>query len=204
MEKKNLIISLDLNDPRSKKLAEVLGSETCKKIIDYLSEKPEASQKDISENIHAPLNTIDYNLKKLLESGIVEKTKNFFWSIKGKKIPLYRLSNKSILISPKKRELKSKAKSILPVAIISGLLAILLRQYLVFREKVAYSTQMFSRGGSVKDTGIGVAETIAESNPPLEEINPTLFGQPSEIWIWFLAGMLIAILIFSIINWRKI
>ncbi|MFW6282651.1 MAG: winged helix-turn-helix domain-containing protein [Minisyncoccales bacterium] len=203
MTKKNIILSLNMDDPKAKKIAEILGSKNCKKIIDFLSETSEASQKDISEKTNIPLNTLDYNLKKLLEAGLVEKTRNFFWSVKGKKIPLYKLSNKSILISPVKKEIKSKIKSVLPVAVVSGLLAILLRQYLLFRQKTS------SLMKSVSDTGKleyerEVAESFDTSKPHLEEINPELFTQPSEIWIWFLAGMLIAILIFTIINWRKI
>ena len=203
MTNKNLIVSLDLNDPRSKKLAEVMSSENCKKIINYLSEKPEASQKDIADKLEIPLNTLEYNLKKLVESGIVEKTKNFFWSKKGKKIPLYKLSNKSIIISPRKTNLKTKAKSILPVAIISGFLTILLRQYLIFREKVSL----------VKSSSPRVMESFADSanagvasvpQQPLEQLNPFLFSEPHAIWIWFLAGMVIAILIFAVLNWRKI
>ena len=68
-------IMVSMDDPISKKLAEVLGNDSCKKIINYLAEKNEASAKDISDALNMPLNTVDYNLKKLLESGFVEKKK---------------------------------------------------------------------------------------------------------------------------------
>jgi len=118
-EKKFILVSMD--DKRSKKIAEVLGSKTSKKIIDLLAENSELSEKDISDKIGLALNTTEYNLKKLLESEIVEKTKNFFWSKKGKKIPMYRLSNKSIIISPKSSKISSKIKSLLPAIIASGI-----------------------------------------------------------------------------------
>src|SRR4030042_1138609 len=109
---------VSLNDEKSKEIAEVLSSSTCKKIINYLAQHKEASQKDLSDALKIPMNTLDYNIKKLLNSGFIEKRKNFFWSKKGKKIIMYELSNKSIIISPKKSPSK-KIKSILPAFIIT-------------------------------------------------------------------------------------
>jgi DNA-binding MarR family transcriptional regulator len=53
-----------------------LGSRTCKKIIAYLSERKEASQKDLSDALNIPMNTLDYNIKKLIESGFIQKRRN--------------------------------------------------------------------------------------------------------------------------------
>ena len=115
-EDRFMLVSLE--DSKSKAIAEVIGSKTCKKIINYLAEKKEASQKDLSDALDIPMNTLDYNVKKLLESGFVQKRKNFFWSKKGKKIIMYELSNKSIVFSPKKVN-SEKIKSILPAFILT-------------------------------------------------------------------------------------
>src|SRR3989344_1058004 len=114
-------ILMDMNDERTKKVAEVMGNATCKKIIEFLAETKEASEKDISDALGIPLNTAEYNLKKLIESGLVEKTKNFFWSTKGKKIEMFKLANKHIVISPKpkKRPDMKALKTILPIIIIA-------------------------------------------------------------------------------------
>ncbi|MBR9701969.1 helix-turn-helix domain-containing protein [Candidatus Pacearchaeota archaeon] len=117
-------VLMDLDDRRSKKVAEVLGSKTCKKMLDYLSETKEASQKDISDALGIPLNTVEYNLKKLLASGLVEKTKNFFWSKKGRRIVMYKLAKKHIIISPKNKKPSATAlRNILPVIVAVILLA---------------------------------------------------------------------------------
>ena len=109
----NKYIMFSMDDERIKNLAGVLGNKTCENIIDYLEKNDEASAKDISDALKLPMNTVDYNIKKLVESGVVEKKKKFFWSVKGKKIVTYGLSNKSIVISPKKTSIQSKAKTIL-------------------------------------------------------------------------------------------
>ena len=86
MAEKFMMFSLNED---TRKLAEILGNKTCKKIIEYLSEQKEASETDIAKALQIPLNTTEYNLKKLIHIGLVEKTQNFFWSVKGKKIPIY-------------------------------------------------------------------------------------------------------------------
>jgi len=118
-DEKFMLVSLE--DAKIKSLAEVLGNKTCKKIIDYLADNEEASQKDLSLALDIPMNTMEYNMKKLLLSGLVQKRKNFFWSKKGKKIVMYELSNKSIVISPKKR-VGEKFKSLVPTFILTGVL----------------------------------------------------------------------------------
>ena len=98
MTEKQLMI--DLDDPRAGRIAEVLGSKTCKQILGILAEK-ELSESEISSELKLPLNTIDYNVKKLVESGLIEETKGFLWSSKGKRVLRYKIARKRIVISPK-------------------------------------------------------------------------------------------------------
>jgi len=124
--KDDKFILMGLDDKNSKAVAEVLGSETCKKILDFLAEVKEASEKDIAEGLGMKLNTAEYNLKKLIKAGFVIKSKNFFWSVKGRKIEVYKLAKKHIIISNKKPSL-SYLKSIIPIIFVAlfGLIAVL-------------------------------------------------------------------------------
>ncbi len=173
MNKKYILVSID--DERSKHISEVLGNKKCKKIIGVLSEK-EASEKDISDELKIPINTIEYNLNKLIKAGLIEKTKNFFWSKKGKKIDMYRISNKSIIISPKS-QITSKLKTIVPVAIASIIGAIFIKLFF-YRTKISQDFAVEFAG----ETG-----TLIQSS-----------------WVWFLIGALFAIIIYLIWNWRKL
>src|SRR3989344_8660257 len=98
---KHIIISLD--DDSSKSLSEVLSNDTCKRILSFLADNEEVTESDIANKLKIPLNTVNYNMKKLLDSKLVDEAAHFFWSKKGKKIRVYRLSNKSILISPRSK-----------------------------------------------------------------------------------------------------
>lgn len=94
-------LNMDIDDPRASAIAEVMSNKTSKKILSLIAEK-EVTGSDIANELNLPLNTVGYNLDKLLKAGLIETSKNFFWSSKGKKMPTYKLSNKKILISPKK------------------------------------------------------------------------------------------------------
>ena len=74
---------VSFDDPKTSKLADVLGNKTCKKIIDLLAEK-EATKSEIARALRVPLNTVEYNVNKLVEAGLIERSKNYFWSEKGK------------------------------------------------------------------------------------------------------------------------
>ena len=69
-------ILMGLEDSRAGHVAEVLKNKTCKKILDFLADTKEASELDISKGLGMPINTAEYNLKKLIKAGLVEKTKN--------------------------------------------------------------------------------------------------------------------------------
>ncbi|MDP3966434.1 MAG: helix-turn-helix domain-containing protein [archaeon] len=185
---KFLLVSMD--DEMAKSLADVLGNKTCKKIIEFLAEKSEASEKDISSALKIPMNTVEDNLKKLLKSGFVQKRKNFFWSKKGKKILMYELSNKSIVISPK-NSAGSKAKSLLPSAIL--LLA------------GTFALWVYERVSSVSNLDYGKMVQEAGSMA-IDNLGAPFFQspQPTPLWVWFFAGGLITLFIFAIVNWRKL
>ena len=135
----NKFILIGLEDAGD--VAEALKNKTCKKLLNYLAEIKEASEKDISDALKIPINTVEYNLKKLIKSGLVDKTKNFFWSVKGKKIPMYKLVRKHIIISPSKNPSLSYIKSILPVVLISAILVVILSGIYLFPKQNIISEQ---------------------------------------------------------------
>jgi predicted transcriptional regulator len=124
MENKKYVM-LDLDDERIASLSNVLGNKTCKKILDYLAEK-EASETQIANDLKMPANTVNYNIKQLLDAGLIEKTKTFFWSVKGKKVPTYTIANKKIVISPKNF---ANRKALLLTGAISAVGAIFIKSY---------------------------------------------------------------------------
>ena len=116
---------------------------------------------------------IKNNLKKLIEGGLIEKTKNYFWSVKGKKIPVYRVSNKKIVIYPKKL-----TRGVLPAVLVSGIVALVLR--------VNFAGRSVSSAESIARDTASVGEHIIRQSP---------------IWIWFLAGAFFSLIVYFSWNW---
>ena len=190
-----------MEDEKARALADVLGSKTCKKILDLLAESKELSEKEISQKLNAPINTIEYNLNKLLNAGLIEKAKRHFWSVKGKKVVLYTLSNKSIIIAPKSASrVSSKLKAILPAVILSGLGAVLVRQFFMLQATVRQSGADMVYTAAEKSL-----ETAGESASAaqLASQSTILSSAVPQIWLWFLAGAIFALVILAVLNWRK-
>lgn len=118
MTESKKFILMSMSDPKTKKVAEALQNPTCKKILDHLADVPEASEGDLAKDLNLAPNKVHYNLKNLIQAGLDKKTKNFFWSKKGKKIIMYKAANKSIIISPKNSNVPKNIKSILTLAIL--------------------------------------------------------------------------------------
>lgn len=196
MSKKYLMFSLD--DERAKDLADVMSNKTSKKIVDYLSEN-DASVSDIANDLDMPLNTVDYNVKKLLKAGLIEKKKKFFWSVKGKKIPVYTVSNKHIVISPN----KNKLRGFIPVLLITGLVGFIIR----FLTLNSFSSENVEDGAVflASKTGnlAGEAGILAERAVDVSSGGFLFYVSSLNGWMWFLIGAWFAVLVFYIYSLIK-
>ncbi|HLD37728.1 MAG TPA: helix-turn-helix domain-containing protein [Candidatus Nanoarchaeia archaeon] len=183
MAEKYMLFNLD--DEKAKKLGEIISNTTARRIVNFLAET-EASESDIARQLNIPLNTVEYNINKLLEAGIIEKSRNFFWSAKGKKIDMLKVANKLIVISPKKSNIYSKLKGIVPVVLSSA----------VFTAFILWQ--------KMQNAGIKAAEYLAASETQTAAATKAAKSISAGIAVpAFLIAIWIAVLIFVIVKWRK-
>jgi DNA-binding transcriptional ArsR family regulator len=187
---------LDLDDERAGAIADVMQNKTCKKILSHLAEH-DSSEGDLVKNLGLPATTVHYGIKKLIDAGFVTVS-NSMWSVKGKKIPIYRVSEKKIVISPK----KSTSGKILATLGLTGLAALSL--------KILYSGAS-SVNSVTQDAYYGVAESakVAATSAPSvgSGVSPDqILATPPipEIWVWFLFGGIFALFMYMILNWRRL
>lgn len=194
MKKENFIL-VSLDDPNSDKIAKVLSSKTSKRILEYLEENPKKSQQDISEGLKIPLNTLEYNLKQLLEAKLIEKSTNFFWSRKGKKICLYEISNKSIIFSTKKSNILSELKSIFFISTVAGIFSALIR---IKHNTIEVSKEYFSRTATnfVEEKS---SQIVMDSISQLSNQTSTQISLGSPMW-WFFGGFVFTTIIFILVK----
>ena len=183
-------ILLNLEDQQSKDLAQVISSDTARKILNLLSEKSYA-ETDISSKLNIPLSTVHYNVQALLKSNVIE-VHDFLWSEKGKKINIYKLANKLIIIAPKKQEndsLKEKLRSIIPAALVGliGTISIFIYQNLYLPSTIQTKTFLSA-----------TLEKSFTSDIPMKSYN--YFSWHLDTAFIFFSGVLIVVLFFILSN----
>ncbi len=186
MSKSNFLL-VDLNEPKVKKLAETITSETSRKLLNHLAEK-EDTEANIAQLLGIPISTVHYHLQKLQEAGLV-KVEEFHYSPKGREVNHYQLANKYIIITPQKVSgLREKLKGILPVALIVAGVGLVIGLF-------NRSSQMF---GAVMESST-LKQAALETAPSVQKCITTSAPVSSNFWLWFIIGGICAIVIYVII-----
>jgi predicted transcriptional regulator len=192
-------IMVDLNDPRSSKIAEAMSNKTCKKILEIISEN-EMSETEIAAKLSLPLNTVDYNIKNLVEAGLIEPVKNVLWSVKGRRVLKYKVSNKKIVISPKTM-FKGVVPAILGVAVVSYIVKMITtNNFISTQSKSVELTNAVSSSASEMVAGATqiAGDSLVKAAPYVYYTNSGFMSAP--IWAWFALGGLVALLIYIILK----
>jgi DNA-binding transcriptional ArsR family regulator len=190
------ILNLDLNDENSSTIAEILGNKTCKKILGFIAENEGLSETDISRKLAIPANTINYNIKKLVKAGLIEETKNFFWSVKGRKIKTFKLANKKIIISTKK-----SFKSLLVSAITFGFIGLLVKLGLNYRDINSFNGSQglfLEKSADLSYAAPSVASNLAEGSREILQTTSVF----QNLGLWFICGLLMGVVFY--VSYKKL
>jgi DNA-binding transcriptional ArsR family regulator len=178
-------ILVSLEEEKAKNIANVISNETSRKILDYLANKEEASESEISKELNIPLSTIHYNLQQLRKNNLVE-VKHFMYSDKGKKIEFYRVVKKFIVIAPKYTQ-TSLLKNILPLFLVSTVIAGIIQLF------TNLETKTFSQTSSLQRS----AELIKSAASPQEA---QIISTTNYYGLWFLFGAWFILIVYIIIK----
>jgi len=209
----NTEILISLDDERAKYISEVISNKSCRRILDYISEN-EGTVTDTANALKMPINTVDYNVKKLLKAGLIEK-KSFWWSTRGKKMPTYVVSNKRIVISPK--QTLSKSIKYLMALIGTGLAAIIIKTQTTTENIISSandgasyiadeSVRVMSENSAQmlsSDAATPTAKIALEKSGEIAASGSNLILSGSlgmDVWLWFLLGAWFAIFLFFLIS----
>ena len=203
MPNKNFLL-LSLEDTKIKKVSNVISNESCRKILDYLSNK-EATESELAEKLNIPISTVHYNLLQLMETELISADE-YHYSQKGKEMSHYKLANKYIIIAPKKTYgIKEKLRSILPVALIAAGTAGIIQLVRMFPQRGTFAAQNF-KSVSADRVASSAAPSMeqaygASSNAVSSTVSTLPFWQ--NIALWFLIGAIFALLVYFVISWYR-
>jgi predicted transcriptional regulator len=176
-------------------LAQVLSNDTARKILDHLSKKEHGTETDISKDLKVPLSTVHYNLDLLVKADLVSN-ESFTYSEKGKQIVHYALSNKYVIIAPKRTDfLKEKLRQFLPVLLVTTGISLGIK-YLMGSQP---QSLMYAAAPMLQKSVADSSEALATGMRVAAE---TPITQTQEFAVWFLFGSVAALVIYFV--WAEI
>jgi DNA-binding transcriptional ArsR family regulator len=205
------LLILPLNDKNSKKISQIISNDTARNILEAIASKP-LSASELAEKLRIPLSTVQYNLEKLSNAGLVkvERTK---YSEKMKEVKIYAPQRKFVVIVPEKTNRKdviATLKRYLTVIFFavagSGII-----EFLTMKMKGPIGEEAT---GSIAERGDAAPAPIPAPTP-MPEIVPSPIPAPKGIGLgfefdifahpglWFLFGSLFVILAIFIIDCLK-
>jgi predicted transcriptional regulator len=194
---------VNLKEDKSKKLAQVLSNESCRKILEFLTNNKSATETEISEKLNIPLSTVHYNLKQLSKSGLL-KADEFHYSKKGREVTHYTLANKYIIIAPSDDpSFVDKLKKIIPFTFISIIGTGFLYAYQNWFKMATLSSKL---SGSYESTDMQIMRSMDFAYESSPEIISSVSKSEPNLALWFFLGTLsiiLSMLIFEFIKNKK-
>lgn len=191
----NKYVVVDLNDPRASVIADVISNKSAKKILGLLAER-ELSESELASTLKLPPATVSYTIKKLIDSGLVERAPLVLWSVKGRKVARYRVTQKKIIIEPIK-----PMRGVLPAVLVAGVSAFFIK---IWSDAQAIE-QSYSYPAAAPELMMKASDSAVAASSMSEgatHLYSTL-SAASPLWAWFFIGALTALLTVLLWNWRR-
>lgn len=201
MASRNFLL-VSLEESKAKELAQIVSNDVCRRILDHLAAKDKhATETEISVELGIPLSTVHYNLRQLLQSGIV-KAEEFHYSEKGREVLHYSLANKYIIIAPKAtatESLANKLRKILPVVGIVAVTGAVIQVFSIFQQG-AFGRSFAAQQLVQKASAPAAAEAFAVANETAATITEkaAVTVQQPNIALWFAVGALFALVVYLV------
>jgi DNA-binding transcriptional ArsR family regulator len=196
MKKKKLVVTpLD----ESKQINQVLANDTARKILDIVSDES-LSSSQISKKLTIPLTTVEYNIKRLQDVGLIKVDKKK-WSEKGRVVKFYVPQEKFIVIAPKMRRAQviQTLRKMIPFV---GLIAVIS----VIIEFITRSTYLGAVGfrEATKTTGVEkILGDVVTATQASEEVGNGIIGAMQaepHYGLWFFIIAMIILITIVLIN----
>ena len=188
-------ILVNLKEDKAKKLAQVISNKTSREILDYLS-KIEASETKISKELNLPLSTVHYNIQHLLRAQLIT-SEEFKYSVKGKVMPRYKVTNKFVILAPetvKSESIKQKLMKILPISLLAFVGSGIIYLY----DNIQLRNLSFGLQAPQSENFDQALAPLAEKTSEVTQIS----SEPN-VALWFLFGALFVIIVGFIVSLFK-
>jgi len=187
-------IMANLDDDQAEALGKIIANKTSRKILNLLAKKAQ-TESDLAKELKIPISTIDYNIKQLLKAKLVQ-AKDYFWSEKGNKMPIYSLSKKLVLIAPSGTNvIRSKIRNLFPVLLITFGISVAIR-VIYPKANLAFQEQLAAKSADVLATGVEAGANVAVEVTNSLPVLGNLVHLATNYAAFFFGGALLALLLY--------
>jgi len=201
------LLILPLNDTNSKKISQIISSDTARDILGVIASAPRSTS-EIADQLGIPLTTVQYNLEKLSDAGLVKVARTKY-SRKMKPVKLYTPQRKLVVIAPVKTEKKDVIAALKRYLVIAAV-AVVGSGIIEFLSLRMGSLAEDAVTRSVPEAGGNGVPVPAPAYAPLATTSPEkafgavpgfdVFAHPG---LWFLFGCLFVILVVFLLDYRR-
>jgi len=190
------VLILEPGDERAQKIAKAMSSQTANDILNFLREGQQ-SQTEITERLAIPLTTAQYHIENLLDAELISVAATRY-SVKGREIKYYALTNQLLIVAPKRADVRSlllKYASLFGI-VIFGSLAITLVSPLITIQGGMNAVPMQAE----QDAGIMAAKAAYGAAAP------SFTSLPETTIAFFFGGLLVicVLLGYEAYLWKKV
>ncbi len=205
MQKEKLLF-LNLKEDKSKHLAKVMSSSTCRIIMDLLAQE-NATETEIAKKLSLPLSTVHYNIEQLTKSGLV-KADEYHYSSKGKEVNHYTLASKYIIISREDDfNMREKLASFFPAILLLLLFGFFINNsFSIFSHSDMLTSSITAQDSAIGETNPAngdLAKTVAEPYAATAPKQLAIDSTPSIDFnksFWFIMGGLGSLLLLLLLQ----
>jgi len=192
------LLILPLND--SKRVSQVLSNDTARRILEVLAEAP-LSASEVAARLGLPLTTVQYNINKLLDAGLVrvERTK---YSEKMREVKIYAPARKLVVIVPEqaradRRSVIEALKRYLGMLTAAGVAALLLDAIVTTRLEQGLKRTV-EEGWLPVPAPTATPMHLGEGLPTFSDIIARLSPVSEHVGFWFFFGCVFVTVLFAL------
>jgi DNA-binding transcriptional ArsR family regulator len=198
------LLILPLNDKNSKKISQIISSDTARDILEAIASAPRSTS-EIAEQLGIPLTTVQYNLEKLREAGLVKVARTKY-SKKMKPVKLYTPQRKLVVIVPEKTSKMDVIATLKRYLVVAAVAVV---------GSGAIELLAMRMGRQAWDTGIQSVPEAGGGGVPAPAYAPLATPSPDKAFgavpgfdifahpgLWFLFGCLFVILVVFLLDYR--
>ena len=125
------VIILEPGQEQAQKFIKAISNQNASEVLQLLKETGPIRLSDIAERLGLSLNATKYHVENLMDAGLLEIS-NTKYSVKGRKIKMYRMKNQIFIVAPSMTEKKQIISAVLKYGAFLGVYMLIAITFLAF------------------------------------------------------------------------